>query len=221
MVVIDKISIKFFDTKKSIEENDNEISNKNCIITESELTQEKLKVLKTFFNAKKLNSGIFWESKEISERFLKNTSAYEKLVDILSKIKIGFVKEFSKNELKKDFAEDLLFKCILIKYLEENGKEYAEKFYAKNNLGFKSLNELLVNKKTFDLFTSLENHFNSGVFEISPRDENGNIDLEEKQKREDYLKNNSLAILAEHLDGYLSKGDQKSLWQEYSLNICQ
>ena len=219
IVFIDKTSINFFNTKKPIKESQNEISNDNCKIKESSLNEDKLKLLKLFFSAKKLNTGIFWESKETSIHFLKNTSAYEKLVDILSKIKIGFVKEFTKNGLKKDFAEDLLFKCILIKYLEENGKVESEKFYKKHNLEYKSLNELLTNKKTFDLFTSLENHFNGGVFEIYPKDELGNIDLIEKEKRESYLKNNSLAILAEHLDGYLSNGDQKSLWQEYSFKF--
>ena len=216
IVIIDKISIKLFDTKKPVEEIDGKISNKNCQIKQSDLLEENITTLKNYFNAKKLNSGIFWESNENSSHFLKNTSAYEKLVDILSRIRIEFVKEFVKEGLKKDFAEDLLFKCILIKYLEENGKEYAEKFYEKNNLEYKSLNELLTNRKTFDLFSSLEKHFNGGVFEISPRDELGNLDTEEKERRENYLKNNSLDVLAEHLDGYLDKGDQKSLWQEYS-----
>lgn len=218
-VFIDKTSIKFFDTKKPIQEIDGEISNDNCEIKQSKLTKDKLEILKVFFSANNLNSGFFWESKETATHFLKNTSAYEKLVDILSDIKTGFVKEFTKKGLKKDFAEDLLFKCILIKYLEENGKLEAEEFYKKHNLSFKSLNELLTNKKTFDLFNALESHFNGGVFEISPRDEQGNIDIEEKERRETYLKNNSLAILAEHLDGYLSNRDQKSLWQEYSFKF--
>lgn len=218
MVIIDKKSIQLFDTKKSVEENNLGISNDNCQIKYTFLIENQIEILKLFFNAKMLNSGLFWESKEASNHFLKNTSAYEKLVDILSKIKTGFVKEFAKNDLglKKDFAEDLLFKCILVKYLEENGKKYAISFYKTNNLGYESLNELLTNKKALDLFKSLEKHFNGGVFEISPRDKNGDINFEEKQKRENYLANNSLQILAEHLDGYLDKGNQKSLWQEYS-----
>lgn len=216
MVLIDKTSIKFFDTKQPIKEINNIISNKNCLIKESELLENKLKILKLFFNAKKLNSGLFWENNENSKHFLKNTSAYEKLVDILNQIKFAFIQDFTSNGLKKDFAENLLFKCILIKYLEENGLEYAKKFYKKNKIGYSSLNEILSNNKILDLFTALENHFNGEVFEILPRDENGNIDLKEKEKRETYLKENSLLTLAEHLDGYLDKGNQKSLWQEYS-----
>lgn len=217
IVIIDKVSIQLFDTKESVEVIDNQISNQNCLIKESPFNvEEKLKILKVFFNAKKLNSGLFWEDKDNSKHFLKNTSAYEKLVEILNKIKFGFIKEFTNKGLKKDFAEDLLFKCILIKYLEENGLEYAEKFYKKNEIGYSTLNQILSNKKIIDLFTALESHFNGGVFEISPRDENGNIDLIEKKKREDYLKQNSLKTLAEHLDGTLDKGDQISLWQEYS-----
>lgn len=216
MVLIDKTSIKFFDTKQPIEEINNIISNKNCLIKESELLENKLKILKLFFNAKKLNSGLFWENNENSKHFLKNTSAYEKLVDILNQIKFAFIQDFTSNGLKKDFAENLLFKCILIKYLEENGLEYAKKFYKKNKIGYSSLNEILSNKKILNLFAALENHFNGEVFEILPSDENGNIDLIEKEKRETYLKENSLLTLAEHLDGYLDKGNQKSLWQEYS-----
>ncbi len=218
MVFIDKSSIKLFDTKKSVEEiNCNQISNQNCLIKEADFEiEDKLKLLKLFFNANKLNSGLFWESTEASKHFLKSTSAYEKLVEILNKIKFGFIKDFTKNGLKKEFAEDLLFKCILIKYLEENGKKEAENFYEENKIGYTSLNEILSNKRIFELFTALEKHFNGGVFEISPRDENANIDVEEKEKREIYLRENSLEILAEHLDGYLDKGNQKSLWQEYS-----
>ena len=217
IVIIDKTSIQLFDTKESVKVIDNQISNQNCLIKESPFNvEEKLKVLKVFFNAKKLNSGLFWEDNDNSKHFLKNTSAYEKLVEILNKIKFGFIKDFTNKGLKKDFAEDLLFKCILIKYLEENGLEYAEKFYKKNQIGYNTLNQILSNKKIIDLFTALEAHFNGGVFEISPRDENGNIDLIEKKKREDYLKENSLETLAQHLDGTLDKGNQISLWQEYS-----
>jgi len=217
IVIIDKVSIQLFDTKESVKVIDNQISNQHCLIKESLFNiEEKLKILKVFFNAKKLNSGLFWEDENNSKHFLKNTSAYEKLVEILNKIKFGFIKDFTNKGLKKDFAEDLLFKCILIKYLEENGLEYAEKFYKKNNIGYKTLNQILSNKKIIDLFTALEGHFNGGVFEISPRDENGNIDLIEKKKREDYLKKNSLETLAEHLDGTLDKENQISLWQEYS-----
>lgn len=217
IVVVNKISIQLFDTKESVKVIDNQISNQNCLIKESPFNvEEKLKVLKVFFNAKKLNSGLFWEDKDNSKHFLKNTSAYEKLVEILNKIKFGFIRDFTNKGLKKDFAEDLLFKCILIKYLEENGLEYAEKFYKKNKIGYSTLKEILSNKKIIDLFTALESHFNGGVFEISPRDENGNIDLIEKNKRENYLKENSLETLAEHLDGTLDKGNQISLWQEYS-----
>ncbi|POY39917.1 hypothetical protein C3L50_08790 [Flavobacterium alvei] len=217
IVVVDTVSIQLFDTKESVKLIDNQISNLNCLIKETPFNvEEKLKILKGFFNAKKLNSGLFWENRDNSKHFLKNTSAYEKLVEILNKIKFGFIKDFTNKSLKKDFAEDLLFKCILIKYLEENGLEYAQKFYKKNKIGYNTLNEILSNKKIIDLFTALEGHFNGGVFEISPRDKNGNIDLIEKEKRENYLKENSLETLAEHLDGTLDKGNQISLWQEYS-----
>ncbi|RXM48575.1 hypothetical protein, partial [Flavobacterium sp. YO12] len=102
IVVINKGSIQLFDTKESVKVIDNQISNQNCLIKESPFdVEEKLKPLKLFFNAKKLNSGLFWEDKENSNHFLKNTSAYEKLVEILNKIKFGFIKDFTNKGLKK------------------------------------------------------------------------------------------------------------------------
>ncbi|HRG19176.1 MAG TPA: Eco57I restriction-modification methylase domain-containing protein [Flavobacterium lutivivi] len=216
LVVIDNVSITLFDTKKPIKSKGDKISNEDCKILKHFNILQDINSLKSFFNAKSLNTSLFWESDEASDHFRKENSAYEKLIDILGKIRTSFVKDFAEENLKKDFAEDLLFKCILIKYLEENSPDSAKKFYQRNNLGYQSLNEILSNKRTLDLFNALENHFNGKVFEISPRDKNGNIDYQEKEKQEKFLKDKDLSLLATHLDGFLGNGGQISLWQEYS-----
>ncbi len=58
--------------KKPIEEIDNQISNQNCSIGESPVeNEEKLNILKDFFNAKKIDYGAFWEDNTNSNHFLK------------------------------------------------------------------------------------------------------------------------------------------------------
>ncbi|WP_298139596.1 Eco57I restriction-modification methylase domain-containing protein [Flavobacterium sp.] len=216
LVVIDNISITLFDTKKPVKSKGEKISNDDCRVLKPYNIIKDLNLLKSFFNAKSLNTSLFWESDEASNHFRKENSAYEKLIDILGQIRTSFVKDFAEENLKKDFAEDLLFKCILIKYLEENSPDSAKKFYQRNNLGYQSLNEIISNKKILDLFNALENHFNGKVFELAPRDKNGNIDFLEKEKQEKYLKVKDLSPLATHLEGFLGNGNQVSLWQEYS-----
>jgi methylase of polypeptide subunit release factors len=223
IVFIDKIEITLFDARKHVSvKSDSVISNENCIINDVYSISTQLEILKKYFNAKKLNSGEFWESEEASTHFKKNTSAYEKLVEVLTEIKNSFIHAFVKEGITKVFAEELLFKCILIKYLEENGKDeaknenFAKKFYVKHNLGFNSLNEILTNKKTLELFNALESHFNGNVFQIAPKKVNGDLDEEEKSKQEKFLSNTSLEILAQHLDGNLDSGKQLKIWQEYT-----
>ena len=124
--VIDKKSISRFDVRKPVKLDNNEITNDNCLIEKSNLFEE-LTLLSKYFNAKNLNSGDYWESNEASTHFKNNKSVYEELVNALSLIRIDFHKVFQKfNEFPdentaKNFADEILFKFILIKYMEENG----------------------------------------------------------------------------------------------------
>ena len=117
--IIDKISISLFDTRKPIQVTNYEITNKNTLIKESDLFKE-LELLSKYFNAKKLNSGDFWESDEASDHFKNNESVYEELVKALSIIRKDFHTEFQKildfenAKSANDFADEVLFKCILI-----------------------------------------------------------------------------------------------------------
>lgn len=206
--VIDKKSVSLFDTREPIEILNNQITNKNGLIDKSYLFEE-LELLSKYFNAKKLNSGDFWESDEASKHFKNNRSVYELLVDALSVIRKDFHKvfqtfnDFTDVKSANDFADEILFKCILIKYLEENGLEFAQQFYKDNNIAQNSLNEILESGQLKQLLDALEFHFNGNVFFI------------DKDKRK-ILGNLNLSSLALCLDGKFGSNSSGYFWQMYS-----
>ncbi|TAE42480.1 MAG: hypothetical protein EAY66_00635 [Sphingobacteriales bacterium] len=204
--VINNSTITLYDCRKPVELKNGLISNAECEFTHASL--DDLTSLKTYFSARELNYGFFWEANETSKSFLNNKSAYEKLVEVLTEIRNDFIAVFVQKGISKDFADDLLFKCILIKYLEENGKDgnnnYAEDFYNRNNIGFNSLNKILINGRLLNLLDSLEAHFNGDVFKI------------ENAKERELLLTTDLTVLAEHLEGKLAKNKQIELWDIYS-----
>lgn len=207
--VIDKISVSLFDTRKPIQVTHDEITNRESIIKKSYLFEE-LDVLSKYFNAKKLNSGDFWGSDEASDHFKNNKSVYEELVRVLSLIRKDFHKIFqSFSEFQNDttlainFADEILFKCILIKYLEENGLEFAQQFYKDNKISQNSLNEVLESGQIIQLLDALEFHFNGNVFII------------EDDKRK-ILSQLNLSDLALCLDGKYGSNRTGYLWEMYS-----
>ena len=209
--IIDKISITIRDCREPIKNirNGKIIENKKAIINNTFI--ENIDSLKSYFSAKKLNFSFFWEETKIENHFTNNHSAYEKLVKVLTKIREDFINNCINSGISKDIANDLLFKCILIKYLEENGKNqknaenFARDFYHKNNLNLESLKEILNNNKLVELLEYLEKHFNGGVFKIS------------SQKEKDFIQEKiNLKFLAECLEGNLDVNSQLTIWQIYS-----
>lgn len=206
--VIDKKSISLFDVRKPVKLDNKEITNDNCLIEKSNLFEE-LELLSKYFNAKNLNSGDYWESNEASTHFKNNKSVYEELVNALSLIRKDFHKIFQsfpefKNNIKfaNDFADEILFKCILIKYLEENGLD-AKQFYKENNIPQNSLSEILKSNNLIALLDALEFHFNGNVFLID--DDKKNI-----------IEKLNLSNLALCLDGKLGSNQSGYLWEMYS-----
>lgn len=207
--IIDKVGISLFDTRKPIEITNEKISNQECLIDRIYLFEE-LGLLSKYFNAKKLNSGDFWESNEASTHFRNNKSVYEKLVEALSVIRKNFHIvfenfEYFKNNKKAatDFADEILFKCILIKYLEENGLEFAKQFYNDNGIEQNSLNGILESGQLINLLDALEYHFNGNVFFI------------ENVKR-GILNRLDLSALALCLDGKYGSNSSIYIWEMYS-----
>lgn len=199
---VDKAEVSLFDCRIPVEYNGTTISNKKSIF--KTVNHNNLQSLKTYFSAKILNIGMFWESDEASKHFLNNQSAYEKLVSVLSEIRKDFIIKFSNKGLSDSLAEDLLFKCILIKYLEENGQEFASDFYKRNHIKFNTLGEILENNQLVQLLNALESHFNGNVFII------------ENETEIQSIQNTNLSILAKCLDGKLDSNSQLSIWDIYS-----
>ncbi|MVO10597.1 hypothetical protein GOQ30_15595 [Flavobacterium sp. TP390] len=210
IAIIDKINITLYDTRKPVKiENENTITNDECVIERSYSLENELNILSKYFNAKKLNSGEFWESKEASKHFRNNTSAYEELVKSLSLIRKSFHIVFqSDNNFKNnpkdanDFADEILFKCILVKYLEENGLEDAQEFYRKNKLP-DSLNKILEENKLSILLDKLDFHFNGNVFFID-------------SERKNLLNKLNLTSLALCLEGKFGSNTTLYIWKMYS-----
>ena len=208
--IIDKASISLFDTRRPIKIDSNgEFTNEECLIDNSD-SFEKIELLSKYFNAKKLNSGDFWESNEASKHFKNNKSVYEKLVDALSVIRKNFhivfenFENFNDNKKKAtDFADEILFKCILIKYLEENELNRAQQFYKDSNIEQNSLSAILESGKLIKLLDALEYHFNGSVFFI------------DDDKRE-LLEKLNLSSLALCLDGKYGSNSSLYLWEMYS-----
>lgn len=199
---VDKTAVSLFDCRMPVEYDGTTISNKKSIFKNVNLNN--LQSLKTYFSAKTLNTGFFWESDEASKYFLNNQSAYEKLVSVLSAIRKDFINKFSNKGLSDSLAEDLLLKCILIKYLEENGQEFASNFYRRNYINFDTLKEILENNQLIQLLNALENHFNGNVFRI------------ENETEIKSIQNTDLKVLAQCLDGKLDSNNQLSIWKIYS-----
>ncbi len=207
--IIDKVGVSLFDTRKPIEITNEKISNKECLIDKTYLFEE-LELLSKYFNAKKLNSGDFWESDKASTHFRNNKSVYEKLVEALSVIRKNFHVvfenfEYFKNNKKAatDFADEILLKCILIKYLEENGLKFAQQFYNDNGIEQNSLNRILDSGQLIKLLDALDFHFNGNVFFI------------DKDKRE-ILEKLNLSALALCLDGKYGSNSSIYIWEMYS-----
>lgn len=204
--VIDNEKISLYDERIPVQFLNDEITNQGALLKEVKLVD--LHILKAFFSAQSLNSGLFWESKEASTHFHNNKSAYEVLLRELIKIRTE-LKDIIHNDLPEDFSDDLLFKCILAKYLEENSKEervnFAEEFYKNQGLKYLCLKENIENRNLGNLFDCLEDHFNGNVFSLS----------ESEKEILNTLDNDKLYHIAALLDGKI-KNQQLSIWELYS-----
>ncbi|MEZ4801140.1 MAG: DNA methyltransferase [Gelidibacter sp.] len=205
--VIDDKKISLYDERIPVKKiSKSKISNQGAIL--KEVKQKDIHTLKSFFSAQSLNSGLFWESKEASAHFHNNRSAYEVLLKELIKIRTE-LNNLVSNNISNDFCDDLLFKCILAKYLEENAKEekinFAEEFYKNEGLQYLTLKENIENKNLHNLFECLENHFNGNVFFLSENEKNILNNLEDDKFYQ----------IAALLDGKI-ENQQLSIWEIYS-----
>jgi len=205
-MIIDKTEIKVFDSRKPV----NVVSNQIEVhpIDTINLTVQN-DVLKKY-RAQLFNNGAFWETDAANSHFLNNTSAAERLVKKLREVRHKFKQLIGGQS--EELSDRLLIMCILIKYLEENGtvagtkQNLAHDFFYKNT-GFKTLTEILYNKKLSDLLKALSAHFNGGIFSMTDK-KNPNKDIYAEIEK---LKQRDLAV-------FFDAGSSENLfgWREYS-----
>jgi len=167
-MIVDKTEIKVFDGRKSVDVVDynNSKIDVNPIDT-IDLEVQNDVLMK--YRAQLFNNGAFWETDIANKHFLYNTGAAEKLINSLREVRNKFKQLIGE---KTELSDRLLIMCILIKYLEENGKEpetgenlASDFFYAST--GYKSLTEILYHNKLTSLLENLSSHFNGGIFAMT------------------------------------------------------
>lgn len=204
-IVLEKSKVKIFDGRQPITIKQDKLSTKPIDEIDLDNLAECSKIIDRY-KAQKFDNGNFWESDVAQRHFLNNKTAYEKLIGGLKSMRTYFK---SKRVLSSDLADHLLILTILIKYLEENGKEddgtnLAGKFFFEKT-GYSSFEEIIRSHKIETLFDELSGHFNGGLFKLT-----------EEQKLE--LKDADLSILASFLEGKL-RNNQFVIWQEYSFKF--
>jgi len=204
-MIINKTEIKIFDSCREAEIFDNEKDARPIDIIKLNTQNDALKK----YHAELFNNGAFWESSIANKHFLSSTSAAEKLLKSLRLVRYKLEKEIGKDQ--SGLSDRLLIMCILIKYLEENGKDpetkqnLASDFFYKNT-GFKTLKEILSNNKLTSLLESLSEHFNGGIFSMKEKsDSNEDISI-------------NLEKLSQKLAIFFDASSSENLfgWSEYS-----
>lgn len=204
-IVLEKSKVNIYDGRQPITIKEGKLSTKPIDQIDLDNLAECSKIVERY-RAQRFDNGNFWESDVAQKHFLNNKTAYEKLIGGLKDMRTYFK---SQCLLSPDLADHLLILTILIKYLEENGKEDDGKNLAAEfcleKTGYSSFEEIIRKRKIETLFDELALHFNGGLFKLT-----------EAQKVE--LKDADLSILSGFLEGRL-KGKQFVIWPEYSFKF--
>lgn len=172
------------------------------------------------YNARKFDSGLFWES-EPGKRFDSNNGAYQQLLEQLKNVKFRIISEVGAEHSSR--VKRLLMMLVLIKYLEErkgddgNGALIPSKFYSKFNPIDPTLEGVLSNPETFiAVLNELSNKesFNGHIFYLNEGEKQvlleGKIDLGLLQ----HFVKGEIEILIEGKYGY----GQLSFWRLYEFD---
>ncbi len=200
--VFDNTNINIFDARKHVKYNKSSktisVDPFDCLPIISDSYEQHQK-----YSARLFTNGIFWEQKELENRFLSKESSENKLIEGLKGVRRHFVDE---SGLDSKLAHQLLVLSILVKYLEERKDEHGNHVFPNNYFNkykkASSFCDVLKNGKVVELFNDLSVHFNGKVFQL---------DEEEQQ----ILSDANLNQLACYLDGNLDTG-QLVLWPLYS-----
>jgi methylase of polypeptide subunit release factors len=115
----------------------------------------------------KIKSGVFWEQKELKNKFKFKNSAYDALIKNIRFVATELGKKFKNTS--PEIINKIIVQAILIKYLEEridsnNNKLLSHKYFQKYN-NATTFNEVLRQKGKFvELLSDLNEDFNGNVF---------------------------------------------------------
>jgi hypothetical protein len=197
--VIDKDTIRIFDSRKPVETNkEGNIISKtiDCI----DFLADANSIINKY-RAQNFNNGSFWENQTSGNNFLNSKIASERLINGLRLVR----NTLRKSNLSLPLIDKLLIICILIKYLEEtgvdkNGENYARAFFKKATR-YEKLENIIYHNKLHCLLSALAGHFNGGIFLV-----------DDSFKKE--LQNSDISILSQ----FFEAGYKNNLfgWKEYS-----
>ncbi len=179
-------------------------------------TQEELNL----YNARKFDSGLFWES-ESGKKFNSNNGAYQQLLEQLKNVKFRIISEVGAEH--SSLVKRLLIMLVLIKYLEERksddgkGALIPDEFYSKFKPDVPTLEGVLNKPETFiAVLNELSNKesFNGHIFYLNEAEkqvlQEGKIDLDLLQ----HFVRGDMKFLLEGNYGY----GQLSFWRLYEFD---
>lgn len=171
------------------------------------------------YNARKFDSGLFWESK-IGKSFHHEDGAYEQLLEQLKNVKSVIISRVGKEHAA--LVKRLLMMLVLVKYLEErkdsegNGALIPNEFYRAFNPDEPTLEGVLKNPNTFIAVLkelSKKEHFNGQIFRLHETEQKT---LKEKINLE-YLRHFVRGDMEFFPDIKQSEG-QVNLWRLYEFS---
>ncbi len=174
--------------------------------------------LRERYHSRLLDSGLFWETPK-GKIFKQGKTSYRRLLDAIKKVRRELPK---RSKVPQAIANRLLVMTILLRYLEDRGKDTneaalkADQFYpefTKEGKGMQLADVFRNGHACLDLFERLasKNHLNGEVFTLD--------DDERKQIRKIDLE--WLALFAEGKNtftGQAKEYGQLSLWEWYSFD---
>lgn len=159
------------------------------------------------FSGKSFDNGTFWENSKYSKNFKFSNSAYEKL---LSELKQALRDIITMRILPAGIARKVMVTSILVRYLEEREDEEGRKvfpsgFFGRFVPGAQNFTDIFSKGGAYlDLLDYLAQHFNGGIFQVSPEDRT-------------YLESADLRRFGLFLEGK-AEGIQLVFWTLYSFN---
>lgn len=129
--------------------------------------ERKLERLIQVFSRPSIDSGTFWDERDISEKMNLDRRVDKALMRNLKSIRV----ELQAAGLKIDVIHDLLLRSLFILYLEDR-KATTPDFYGKYLKGAESYFDILENTEaTYALFEKLEVSFNGNLCPVTPAEQ--------------------------------------------------